>query len=49
MPFAEARATCLRVAPYAPMGQLLDRGRLARKDLAWAIDKAFRPDVKHAA
>lgn len=40
---AEARATRWQVAPYAPIGQMLDQGKLACKDLEWAIDKASAP------
>lgn len=45
----EARAVRWQVSPYEPMGQMFDEGRLPRKDLLWAIEKAFRPDVRRAA
>jgi nuclease-like protein len=49
MPLVEARATRWQVAPYALMGQLLDQGKLTRKNLEWAINKAYRLDVRRAA
>jgi Nuclease-related domain len=49
MPLDEARRVIWQTQPKQPMGQLLERGKLTRKDLEWAINKAFRPDVKRAA
>lgn len=49
MSLAEARRVIWQTQPKEPMGELLDQGRIARKDLEWAINKAFRPDVRRAA
>ena len=49
MPLDEACRVIWQTQPKQPMGQLLDQGRLARKDLEWAIQKAYRLDVKRAA
>lgn len=46
---AEARAVKWQVAPYEPMGRMFDGGRLRRKELEWAVEKAYRPDVRRAA
>lgn len=45
----EARRVRWQVKPYEPMGRMLDEGRLTRKDLTWAIERAYRDDVRHAA
>lgn len=49
MPLDEARRVIWQTQPKEPMGQLLDQGKLTRKDLEWAISKAYRADVRRAA
>src|SRR5262249_18472718 len=49
MPLDEARRVIWQVQPKEPMGQLLDQGKLTRKDLEWAISKAYRADVRRPA
>jgi Nuclease-related domain len=49
MPVDEARRVIWQTHPKAPMGQLLKEGKLTRKDLEWAISKAYRPEVRRAA
>lgn len=49
MSLDEARRVIWQTQPKEPMGQLLDQGRLTRKDLEWAITKAYRADVRSAA
>jgi hypothetical protein len=49
MPLDEARRVIWQTQPKEPMGQLLDQGKLTRKDLEWAISKAYRSDVRRAA
>ena len=49
MPVDEARRVIWQTQPKVPMGQLLEEGKLTRKDLEWAISKAYRPDVRRAA
>jgi hypothetical protein len=49
MPLEEARRVIWQTQPKEPMGQLLDQGKLTRKDLEWAIIKAYRADVRRAA
>jgi len=45
----QARRVIWQVQPKEPMGQLLDQGKITRADLEWAIAKAYRVDVRHAA
>jgi hypothetical protein len=49
MPLDEARHVIWQTQPKEPMGQLLDQGKLTRKDLEWAISKAYRAEVRRAA
>ena len=49
MPLDEARRVIWQATPKAPMGELLDQGRLTRADLQWAVSKAYRSDVRRAA
>lgn len=35
--------------PHEPMGNLLDNNQIDRRDLAWAVDKAYKPEVRAAA
>jgi hypothetical protein len=45
----QARRVIWQAQPKVPMGELLDQGKLTRKDLEWAISKAYRADVRRAA
>jgi hypothetical protein len=49
MPLEEARCVIWQTQPKEPMGQLLDQAKLTRKDLEWAMSKAYRADVRRAA
>jgi len=45
----QARCVIWQTQPKQPMGQLLDSGVIGRKDLVWASQKAYRPEVRQAA
>ncbi len=45
----EARSVMWLRNNYKPIGELLDKGDLTRKDLEWAVAKAYDPKIKQAA
>lgn len=48
MSLDEARRVIWQAQPKEPMGPLLDRGTITRKDLEWALQKAYRSDMRRA-
>ena len=35
--------------PREPMGSLLDNDQIDHRDLTWAVDRAYKPEVRAAA